>query len=261
MSYLRRSRGMSSFVRAIAGLAQLLVGRIRSALAPKRLRPCPEVVRRSILLALAVFVASRAWADGKAELHTYDRGDGQTFYALSLTPPQAAASGAAHQPREVVILFDTSASQTGAYRDTSFAALEACIAKLRPEDRVQLMAVDLEARPITEQFVAAGSAELKAAIEKLHNESPLGSTDMESVMRTAATRFGQDNKTSRAVVYIGDGMSTANLIGTQAFGDVVKQLRAAQIPVSSYAIGPRRDNSCWPRWRIRRAAICTSTTR
>jgi von Willebrand factor type A domain len=242
MSYLRRSRGMSSFVRAIAGLAQLLVGRIRSALAPKRLRPCPEVVRRSILLALAVFVASRAWADGKAELHTYDRGDGQTFYALSLTPPQAAASGAAHQPREIVILFDTSASQTGAYRDTSFAALEACIAKLRPEDRVQLMAVDLEARPITEQFVAAGSAELKAAVEKLHNESPLGSTDMESVMRTAATRFGQDNKTSRAVVYIGDGMSTANLIGTQAFTDVVKQLRAAQIPVSSYAIGPRCDN-------------------
>ena len=88
-----------------------------------------------------------------------------------------------------MILFDTSASQTGPYRDTSFAALEACIAKLRPEDRVQLLAVDFEARPITEQFVAAGSPELKAAIEKLHGESPLGSTDMESVMRTTATRF------------------------------------------------------------------------
>ena len=59
-------------------------------------------------------------------------------------------------------------------------ALEACVAKLRPEDRVQLLAVDLEARPITQKFVPAGSTELRAAIEKLRGESPLGSTDMES---------------------------------------------------------------------------------
>ncbi|HEY2412300.1 MAG TPA: VWA domain-containing protein, partial [Pirellulaceae bacterium] len=228
MSRQRPSRGMSSVARLLARLANSLLGRIRGAATPKRLRPCPEVVRRSVIVAVVVFASSGAWADGKAELRTYDRNDGQTFYALSLTP----AAEAAPSSTDVVILFDTSASQSGPYRDTSFAALQACIAKLRPEDRIQLLAVDLEARPITEKFVAAGSAELRAAVEKLHNESPLGSTDMESVLRTAATRFGQDNKANRAVLYIGDGMSTANLIGTQAFGEVVKQLRTAHIPVS-----------------------------
>jgi tetratricopeptide (TPR) repeat protein len=238
MSHLRPSRGMSFVARLLAKLANQLVGRIRDAVMPKRLQPCPEVVRRSVMIVAVALAASSAWADGKAELHTYDRSDGQTFYALSLTPP---TSEAAKEPCEVVILFDTSASQTGSYRDTSFAALEGCIAKLRPEDRVQLLAVDLDARAITTQFVPAGSAELRAAVDKLHNESPLGSTDMESVLRTAATQFGKETKSNRAVLYIGDGMSTANLLGTQSFGEVVKQLRAAHVPVSSYAIGPRRD--------------------
>ena len=89
---------------------------------------------------------------------------------LILVSRREPSAEAAHQPCEVVILFDTSASQTGPYRDTSFAALEACIAKLRPEHRVQLLAVDLEARPITSQFVPAGSAELRAAVEKLRGE-------------------------------------------------------------------------------------------
>jgi len=164
----------------------LFVDRVREFIAPKKLQPCREAVRRSVVVAAAIFSAGAAWADGKAELHTYDRSDGQTFYALSLTP---AANEAPSQPTDVVILFDTSASQTGPYRDTSFAALEACVAKLRPEDRVQLFAVDLDARPITDKFVPAGGAELRAAIDKLKGESPLGSTDMESVMRTAASRF------------------------------------------------------------------------
>ena len=67
----------------------------------------------------------------------------QTFFALSLTPP---ADAAANVPHDVVIMFDTSASQAGEYRDAGLAAVEACIAKLGPQDRVQILAVDLEAR-------------------------------------------------------------------------------------------------------------------
>ena len=63
------------------------------------------------------------------------------------------------------------------------------------------------------------------------------------MLRTTATRFDPQSKANRAVIYIGDGMSTANLIGTPVFGDLVKQLRSAHAPVTSYAIGPRRDNS------------------
>lgn len=173
-----------------------------------------------------------------ATLRTYQRDDGQTFFSLSLTSPAEAAT---EQPCDVVILFDTSASQAGAYRETALAAIEACTAKLRPQDRVQILAADLEARLITSEFLAANSDELRAALESLRGETPLGSTDMDGVLRAAASRFDQDRPASRAILYIGDGLSTANLIGTDSFRELVETLVAAKASVSSYAIGPQRD--------------------
>ena len=43
------------------------------------------------------------------------------------------------------------------------------------------------------------------------------------------------------MLYIGDGLSTANLLGTDAFGQLITSFAANAISVSSYAIGPRRD--------------------
>jgi hypothetical protein len=174
-----------------------------------------------------------------AELKTYQRGEGETFFALSLTPP-ATAQGQSTS-RDVVILFDTSASQAGMYRETALAALEACLAKLDPQDRVQLIAADLEARPITSEFVPVNSDNLRTALNALRAESPLGSTDMENVLRAAALRFDASRPGGRSLIYIGDGLSTANLLGTEAFGKLVSELAAARVPVSSYAIGPKWD--------------------
>ena len=60
-----------------------------------------------------------------AKLATYDNSAGQTYFALSLTPPQTAASDSAH---DILVLFDTSASQTGAYRDDALAGLKTMLA-------------------------------------------------------------------------------------------------------------------------------------
>ncbi len=189
---------------------------------------------------LVVFVAPWARADSAAQLLTYQADNGPTYYAYSMTPP---ADQVTPRPSDVVILFDTSASQTGAYRDTALAALDALLAKLRPEDRVALVAADLDARPLTDKLVQVNSTELKAAVAKLRSELPLGSTDMEAVLRSAAAQFEKDAPTNRTVLYIGDGLSTANLLGTAAFGTLVDQLRSERVSVSSYAIGPRKDGA------------------
>jgi uncharacterized protein with von Willebrand factor type A (vWA) domain len=189
-------------------------------------------------LTVALLCAAVAWAAPSAELSTYDRAGGPTYYSLSLTPD---ADSAEYRPCDVVVLFDTSASQTGAYRETALAALDSCLAELGPQDRVQLLAVDLDARPLTDQFVPAQGPEIQAAVESLHRESPLGSTDMDRALAAAAARFDSADTSARAVLYIGDGISMANLLGTESFGRLVEKLRAARIPVSSYAIGPQRD--------------------
>jgi hypothetical protein len=174
-----------------------------------------------------------------AELKSFEREDGQNFFALSLSAPEAAA--AKDDGRDVVILFDTSASQTGMYRDTALAALEACVAKLGSADRVQIMAVDLEARRLTNEFVPVGSEELRQTLAALRNEPPLGSTDMELVLRSAADCFREARATGRTVLYIGDGLSAANLLGTDTFRQLVETFSTARIAITSYAIGPQCD--------------------
>ncbi|HEY3391839.1 MAG TPA: hypothetical protein VGK58_03980 [Lacipirellulaceae bacterium] len=210
--------------------------RVRSTFSWRRMASCA--------LAAALFLSGQAQlfagsARPSAELTTYQRDDGKTYFALSLMPP--ATSAAKERANDIVILFDTSASQAGVYRETALAALGACIAELGPNDRVQLLGVDLEARPMTEKFVAANSAELRAAVDRLRAEPPLGATDIEQVVRAAIARFAPAQKAGRSVLYIGDGLSKANLLGTESFTKLVEEFAAARISVSSYAIGPQCD--------------------
>ena len=62
-------------------------------------------------------------------LETYQAEDGQAYFALTMPAVPASADG----PRDVVVLFDTSASQAGFYRDTAIAALRALPRVARPQ--------------------------------------------------------------------------------------------------------------------------------
>ncbi len=172
-------------------------------------------------------------------VHAYAKADGSNYFAACLAPTaQVAAAGAT----DVVVLFDTSASQVGAYRDKALATLDALVAKLGEKDRVQLIAVDLYGTPLTDSFVAPTSAELNAAVAKLRERTPLGSTDMIAALKSGAAVFETKSTQRRAIVYIGDGVSHANLTVAKKLPAVLDDLVHWQIAVTTFAIGPQRDN-------------------
>jgi hypothetical protein len=171
-------------------------------------------------------------------MQTYEQGEGQSFFAISLSPDGVPMVS---PPGEVVLLVDTSASQAGVYRETALAALETCLGKLHPSARVKVVAVDLDARPASEGYIAPQGTDAVAAVDAIREIPPLGSTDFEHVLRETLSMFDHDSATTRSVVYIGDGLSRANLLVTETFKEIVDKLVAARVPVSSYAIGPRLD--------------------
>ena len=103
------------------------------------------------------------------------------------------------------------------------------------------MAVDLDAVPMTKDFVAPDSQEMKDGLAKLEGRAPLGSTDMRNAIKGAADGFAGASARPRSVIYIGDGMSQANVMQTIQFGETVKDLVQKRVSVSSFAIGPGRD--------------------
>ena len=168
-----------------------------------------------------------------ARLDGFTQADGGNVFALTLKPSVPAASG----PRDVVVLVSTAASQTGDYRAKALATLQATLAKLDANDRVKLVAFDLNAAPLTQGFVAPNSPEMAAAISALEQRTPLGSCDLEKALDTAAKSFTGDSKSPRAIVYIGDGSSRANALTTEQLDRVVNDLVAQRAPVIAFGVG------------------------
>src|SRR5438045_2683760 len=159
------------------------------------------VALSALILSIAGLSASAAET---SRLATYESKTGETYFALSIAPtsPLPVADS-----RDVVVLIDTSATQSGQYRTQSQQVLAALLSSLGENDRVQLVAVDTRPVPLTTEFVAPDSAEMKAALAKLSKRAPLGATDMSKALDYVATAFPAESKAARTAVYLGDGMN------------------------------------------------------
>src|SRR5687768_9546085 len=96
----------------------------------------------ALLTGAALLPTVSVAAEGAARLETFVPGDGAGYFALSISP---AASARPAQPagNDVLVLFDTSASQVNEFRQKGLEALEFFLSSLGANDRVQLTAVDL----------------------------------------------------------------------------------------------------------------------
>jgi hypothetical protein len=193
----------------------------------------------AVLAGLSMFglAAEVSAAEAVGRLATYEKAPGETYFALSILPKVAADAG---QKNDVVILFDTSASQAGAVRSDALAALAALLKGLGPSDRVKLMAVDVNTAALTEGFVAADSPELRAGLAKLQQRTPLGATDLDGGLRAAAASLA-DTSGAKTAIYLGDGLSKANVLDDETFGKLTGDLVSARVTVSSLAIGHDRN--------------------
>ncbi len=152
--------------------------------------------------------------------------------------PQTALP--AVEASDVVVMFNTSASEMGAYRDKGLESLRGVLATLTDKDRVKLMAVDIDAVPLTKNFVPPRGVEIDAALQALQNRVPLGATDLEAAMKGMLDSFQGDASAAKTVIYIGDGRSSANALGASTLA-LIDKLADKRISISSFAVGPSQD--------------------
>ena len=171
-------------------------------------------------------------------LATYDTATGDTFFALSLVPQVEVP---AVRACDVIVLFDTSASQTGAYRTESLEVLQAALGQLHEDSRVRLYAIDLLPMSMNDALVAATDPAILKAMDLLSQRIPLGATDLAVGLREASKAFPKRSPRPRRVIYIGDGISRANILQVEEFRELAEQLVTQRISISSFATGPQLD--------------------
>jgi hypothetical protein len=173
-------------------------------------------------------------SDRPVEVSTYENG-GETYSAISVKLPQVLAGESA---RSHVLLVDTSASQVGEHRQQALAVAKAFLDSLPAGHQAAIYAVDLKTHPMTDGFVAPQGDEADAAMTKLHRRLPLGATNLGQALKDALDAM-EDSPAS--ILFIGDGMSAANLLPTEELRELTKKLHDRRVPVHSYAVGPRTD--------------------
>ena len=141
---------------------------------------------------------------------------------------------------DVVVLYDTSASEVGPFRDKGIEVLRGLMATLGEKDHVKLMAVDLKAVPITHDFVSPRGADMNTAIEQLQHRAPLGATDMDAALKAVLESYQNAPAAPRTVVYIGNGRSSANAASPE-MPKLIDQLAKQRVSVSSFAVGPSQN--------------------
>ena len=152
-----------------------------------------------------------------------------------------AAAAAAARPTDILVLFDTSASQMGDFRRSGIDALSALLDAARPGDRYALAAIDVECVPLGKDFGPARGPEMTRALQSLAARTPLGSTDLVRGLLKAAELFAPGDR-PRVVVYVGDGPGVDGVEPAE-FAAALDMLRARRIAVTSLGIGPQIN---WP---------------
>lgn len=170
------------------------------------------------------------------EVLKYTSPTGESFAAIGLRAKNLAE---VKTVRHHVVLVDTSASQFGEHRAQGFAVLQAFLKGLPSDDRVSLFAIDVEATRLTADFVAPNSDSARDAVAALQQRTPLGATNLQVALD--AVNETLPKSANSTVLYIGDGMSTANLLSADSLRQTLDGLRTRQVSVSSYAVGPRHD--------------------
>ena len=188
------------------------------------------------MAAQSIQVLAQAPRGDTARLHGFTQADGVNLFALTL---RASAGHPVDGPRDVVILVSTAASQTGEYRARSLAALQSVLSQLPADDRVKLIAFDLNATSLTAGFVAPNSPQMATALAALGQRTPLGSCDLEKALDTAAKSYAGDSKAARAIVYIGDGSSRANVLSIDQLDGLVNDLVVQRAPLIAFGVGPQ----------------------
>ena len=191
----------------------------------------------AFVLVATSLVSQQAEAAEASKIATFKQGE-QTYYAVSLMPQvdQLEADSSA-----VVVLVDTSASQRGEFREAALASLEKMLTSMRQSDQVQVWAVDLDVRKLADSWQDGSSAAARS-LAGIRDIVPLGSTDMDKALRAAAAELTKSTADQRSIVYIGDGVSVANLLDTPTLRDLVGELKQHRVSISSHAIGPRTDS-------------------
>jgi len=131
------------------------------------------------------------------------------FQAQALLALPASKAAAPRAPRTMIVLFDDSASMQWDKLEQSFAACEAALRRLRPEDSFNLLLFNSEVAALAPQPLAGSTANIEKALAFIRASRIGGGTDLR---RALAAALAQSAPTEPYLLLISDGGATEGTV-------------------------------------------------
>ena len=170
--------------------------------------------------------------------HSYQPVKGDAYFALQVQPKLEPAPA---RPRDYLIMLSTAATQGGPSWAAGHQIADGIIETAKESDRISLWTVNepKATKNLTKDFLLAkDTAEgrrLKEALKQYRDkEFPAGTTDLKHALAEAIRSFDDSRDRQRIILFLGDGLSTFNLMSEaerQAIARKMVERRIAFFPV------------------------------
>jgi Mg-chelatase subunit ChlD len=175
----------------------------------------------------------RAWA--------YQPPGEQPYVALLLRPelPRRAE----YQPRDYVLVVDSSRSMIGENYRRALAVVERTIREMDRNDRVSVLACDSECQSWPGGYQTPGDAAADVAGRFLRGIEPEGASDLAFAVERAVALGERNSSRALRLVYLGDGTPTVGPIHPALLRHAVNDVLPRGASLSAVAIGSDADRS------------------
>lgn len=169
------------------------------------------------------------------------RGPSESDYVLLRATPVPAPAAAERSPLDLVLLVDVSAATDATHLAMARTLVESLLRRLNPEDRIVLLAADLDAHEPTAgaakkapppQLGAATPENIQQLLGRLGASATGGATDLGATLSQAAALL--DPKRLGAVLYVGDAQPTVGELDLPTLRERLERLPA---PLRLYGVG------------------------
>jgi hypothetical protein len=203
----------------------------------RRFSPKHSTPRPGDLGSAEDYAASKFTKGGPAAYRTTD---GDFLFALQLKPKLDPVPA---QPRDYLIMVDTSASQVRGPLDAARELTGRLVSAAGDSDRVSIWTVNVPSatHSLTRGFKSPKSSEVKSALATLRQEAPLGDTDLKDGLKKAIATFERAPDRQQVVVFLGDGMSLHNPLSFADRGQLAETMANGGINFYSVPLGPRLE--------------------
>jgi tetratricopeptide (TPR) repeat protein len=178
---------------------------------------------------------------GATPVVTYQTLDGETHFALQLKADLPASQA---RPRDVAVVIDTSASQSGPPLRNARLVLDELNKAAKPGDRISVWTVNTPdtTKNLTAGFQAPRSAKIAEAIDFLANrEYAAGATDLKDGLKKVVRGFGSQSSHQQVILFLGDGESNLNPLNDADRAAIAGDLASREIGFFTVPLGTRLD--------------------